>query len=56
MQVIKLETKYIQHLEDTHFIGYARQLFFDNEKLYYKGMRQFMKDSLDPIALAKGDV
>ena len=48
MSAVSLETRYINYLNDTHFKGYAEQLFFDNEKGYYKGMFQFLSMGLDP--------
>ena len=55
MRVHHLESKYIQHLEDTHYRGYAQQLLHDNERLYYKGMRQYFTDVLnDPKTLPGG--
>ena len=41
--MLGLEYEYIQHLEETHHVGYAKQLFHDNEYEYYKGMYMFLK-------------
>ena len=34
--------KYIEYLDENHFIGYAKQLLHDNENEYYRGMYQFL--------------
>lgn len=48
MSVQNLEIRYIRHLDELHFKGYADQLLFDNEKAFYKGMRQFLVNFLQP--------
>ena len=48
MSVQNLEIKYIHYLEEIHFKGYAEQLLFDNEKAFYKGMRHFLINVLEP--------
>ncbi len=48
MPIQDLEIKYIHYLDEIHFRGYAVQLLFDNEKAFYKGMRQFLIDVLEP--------
>lgn len=42
MSALQLENDYIEFLEQTRFVGYARQLFHDNEEDYYRGMRQYL--------------
>jgi len=49
-----LESKYIQHLDETYFRGYAKQLYLDNEKLYYRGMKQFLNVLYAPDTCAGG--
>lgn len=51
MAPLNLESRYIHYLDDTHFKGYAEQLFFDNEKEYYKGMFQYLSMGLNPECL-----
>ena len=43
---VPVESKYIQHLDDSKYRGYARQLYLDNEKLYYRGMKHFYLEVL----------
>ena len=46
MATQSLEIRYIKHLDDIHFKGYAEQLFFDDERAYYKGMFEFLLKGL----------
>ena len=56
MSVQNLEIKYIRYLEEIHFKGYAEQLLFDNEKAFYKGMRQFLINVLEPAEESEKEV
>ncbi len=56
MSVQNLEIKYIRYLDEIHFKGYAEQLLFDNEKAFYKGMRQFLINVLEPEEESKKEV
>ena len=56
MSVQNLEIKYIRHLDEIHFKGYAEQLLFDNEKAFYKGMRQFLINILEPAEESEKEV
>jgi hypothetical protein len=58
MTMKDLEAKYIKHLDETHFVGYAEEFHFDDEKAFYKGMFEYMKtfepnDDSDKEALEK---
>ena len=45
MLILGLENEYIQYLDEKHYPGYARNLFFINEKEYYRGMFFFLTTS-----------